>query len=359
MFAEISQWAPIIRSVTTLVIAVIAALVIHFIIFHVVVRFTSKSGKPVIDSIKRHCYKPARWLLVFIALRLVLPLLITTVMPEQLAGFLEHLTGIAIIIFICWLIIGFVFVLEDYVLSRFDIQKSDNLRARKVYTQLRVATRIIIAVVIIIGIASVLMTFPRVQQLGTTILASAGVVGIVVGLAAQKTIGTFIAGLQIAITQPIRIDDVVIVEGEWGRIEEITLTYVVVKIWDQRRLVLPITYFIEKPFQNWTRTTSDLLGTVYLYLDYKIPVDVIRDELKKILEESEKWDKRVCVVQVTDTSEKCIQVRALVSAADASAAWGLRCEVREKLIDFIAKNYPDSLPRVRASLDKPEKENLS
>jgi len=195
-----------------------------------------------------------------------------------------------------------------------------------------------------------LMTFPKVRQLGTTILASAGIIGIVVGMAAQRTIGTFIAGLQIAITQPIRVDDVVIVENEWGRIEEITLTYVVVKIWDLRRLIVPITYFIEKPFQNWTRVTADILGTVYIYVDYTVPVDSVREELQRVLKESEHWDGKVCVLQVTNTSEQTVELRALMSAADASTAWSLRCEVREKLIDFMKKKYPQALPKLRAEL---------
>jgi small-conductance mechanosensitive channel len=169
-------------------------------------------------------------------------------------------------------------------------------------------------------------------------------------MAAQRTIGTFIAGVQIALTQPIRIDDVVIVEGEWGRVEEITLTYVVVKIWDLRRLVLPITYFIEKPFQNWTRVTADLLGTVYLYVDYTVPFEEVRKELKRLVEESELWDKKVCVLQVTNATEHAVELRALVSASDASKAWTLRCHVREKLVEFVQKNYPEALPRVRAEL---------
>ena len=195
-----------------------------------------------------------------------------------------------------------------------------------------------------------LMTFERVRQLGTTILASAGVVGIVVGMAAQRTIATFIAGLQIAITQPIRVDDVVIVENEWGRIEEITLTYVVVRIWDLRRLIVPITYFIESPFQNWTRTSADILGTVFIYTDYTVPVNAIREQLQKILNESEHWDKKVCVLQVTNASDRTMELRALMSAADASAAWTLRCEVREKLLAFIKKEYPQALPRLRTEL---------
>jgi small-conductance mechanosensitive channel len=191
-----------------------------------------------------------------------------------------------------------------------------------------------------------------VRQLGTAILASAGIIGVVVGMAAQRTISTFIAGLQIAFTQPIRVDDVVIVENEWGRIEEITLTYVVVRIWDLRRLVVPITYFIEKPFQNWTRVTADILGTVFIYVDYTVSVDAVREQLQKILNDCELWDKKVCVLQVTNTTEKTVELRALMSAEDASKAWTLRCHVREKLVEFVQKNYPNALPKIRAELDK-------
>jgi len=195
-----------------------------------------------------------------------------------------------------------------------------------------------------------LMTFEKVRQLGTSILASAGVIGIIVGVAAQRTIATFLAGIQIAVTQPIRIDDVVIVENEWGRIEEITLTYVVVRIWDLRRLVLPITYFIEKPFQNWTRVTADILGTVFIYVDYTVPIQAVREELHRILQNSKLWDKKVWGLQVTNTTEHTVELRALMSAPDASSAWDLRCEVRERLVEFIQKNYPDGLPKVRAEI---------
>ena len=210
----------------------------------------------------------------------------------------------------------------------------------------------------ILALAAILMTFDKVRQLGASILASAGIAGIIVGLAAQRSIATLLAGIQIALTQPIRIDDVVIVENEWGRIEEITLTYVVVRIWDLRRLIVPITYFIEKPFQNWTRISADLLGTVFLYTDYTVPIQAVREELRRILEGSEKWDRRVCVLQVTDTTERTVQLRALVSAADSSKAWDLRCEVREKLVDFLQKNYPHALPRVRAEIDEHKQENM-
>jgi len=196
----------------------------------------------------------------------------------------------------------------------------------------------------------VLMSFDEFRQLGTGILASAGLVGLVVGFAAQKTLGNLLAGIQLAITQPIRLDDVVIVEGEWGRIEEITLTYVVVRIWDLRRLVLPIGYFLERPFQNWTRVSADILGTVFLYVDYTVPVDAIRAELERIVQGSKDWDGEVCGVQVTDTSAQGIELRALVSAADASKAWDLRCAVREQLVAFLQREYPAALPRLRGEL---------
>jgi small-conductance mechanosensitive channel len=213
-----------------------------------------------------------------------------------------------------------------------------------------------IVVVGILALAIILMTFEKVRHLGTSILASAGIAGIIIGLAAQQTIATLLAGIQIAITQPIRLDDVVIVEGEWGRIEEITLTYVVVRIWDLRRLVLPITYFLEKPFQNWTRVSAELLGTVFFYVDYTVPVEAIRQELHRIVEGSKFWDQGLCILTVTNATERTVELRALVSAADSSKAWDLRCEVREKLLDFIQKNYPDGLPKVRGEFRASEKE---
>ena len=277
-------------------------------------------------------------------------------LPDRYLGAIKQVFSLFFIGLVSWLLIKITSVLDDCVLSRFKVDEKDNLRARKIHTQLKVLKRIVIIVVAILALGTMLMTFEKVRQLGTTILASAGIIGIVVGMAAQRTIGTFIAGLQIAFTQPIRIDDVVIVENEWGRIEEITLTYVVVKIWDLRRLVVPITYFIEKPFQNWTRVTSDLLGTVYIYVDYTVPFEAIREELHHILKNSELWDGKVCVLQVTNTSDRTIELRALMSASDASTGWSLRCEVREKLIEFIQKNYPQSLPKLRAELKQLPKE---
>jgi small-conductance mechanosensitive channel len=325
----------------------LAGIMGHYLIFKILLRFANRTKSSLDNSFVKHCYRPMQWTAVLFIIRLVLPAAELTDRYRTLA---EHVLSLLFIGLVSWLLIKISFVLEDYILSRFRVDEKDNLRARKIHTQLRVLKRIITTVVGILALGTMLMTFDKVRQLGTTILASAGIIGIVVGMAAQRTIGTFIAGLQIAFTQPIRVDDVVIVENEWGRIEEITLTYVVVKIWDLRRLVVPITYFIEKPFQNWTRITSDLLGTVYLYLDYTIPIQVVRNEFDRILKKSDHWDGKVNVVQVTNATDKTVEVRALMSASDSSSAWTLRCEVREKLIDFLQKNYPQHLPRLRAEL---------
>ena len=321
----------------------------HFFLFKMIRRVAQRTGSVIDDSLVRRCYRPLQWTIIIFVIRLILP----AALSERISAGANHILSLLLIGSVSWLLIKSVYVLEDYVLSQFEVGVKDNLRARKIHTQLRLLKRIAIIVVGIIALATMLMTFPKVRQLGTTILASAGIIGIVVGMAAQRTIGTFIAGLQIAFTQPIRVDDVVIVENEWGRIEEITLTYVVVRIWDMRRLIVPITYFIEKPFQNWTRVTADILGTIFLYVDYTVPIDAVRKELQRLLKKSELWDGKVCVLQVTNTSERTIELRALVSAADASAAWSLRCEVREKLIDFIRNNYPQALPRLRAELGSP------
>jgi small-conductance mechanosensitive channel len=220
-----------------------------------------------------------------------------------------------------------------------------------------VIRKIIITTVVIIATGSVLMLFDPVRQFGTSILASAGIAGIVIGFAAQRTLGNVLAGIQIALTQPLLIDDIVVVEGEFGQIEEITLTYVTVRTWDLRRMILPITYFVEKPFQNWSRVSTDLLGAVVLYLDYQAPIGELRKELKRLVQNNPKWDRKVCGLQVTDTKQTTIEVRALVSSTDPGKVFDLRCEVREGLIEFLCRNYPESLPRQR-SVSEPRDEGI-
>jgi small-conductance mechanosensitive channel len=211
--------------------------------------------------------------------------------------------------------------------------------------------KVAIVVVVIIALALILLSFDSVRKYGATLLTSAGVVGIIVGFAAQKTIGNLLAGFQIAFTQPIKIDDAVVVEGEWGWIEEINLTYVVVKIWDMRRLVLPITYFTEKPFQNWTRTSAQILGSVFLYTDYSLPIDALRDEFNDVLTNTPLWDGTGKSVQVTDSTDRHITIRLLMTAKNSPTAWDLRCYVREKMLTWIQENYPESLPRTRAEIN--------
>jgi small-conductance mechanosensitive channel len=263
----------------------------------------------------------------------------------------RNATSLLLIAIVAFILFQIVDAAASFVLNKHRIDVSDNLVARSIYTQVVVLKKVALTAIGIFTLASMLMVFDSVRQFGASILASAGIAGIVVGFAAQRSIATLLAGFQIALTQPIRLDDVVIVEGEWGRIEDITLTYVVVRVWDLRRLVVPITYFIEQPFQNWTRSSADILGTVFLYVDYAVPLDALRAELTRLLEASRFWDRKVNLLQVTDAKEQTLEIRALASAADASLAWDLRCEIREKLVAFIQQNYPESLPRLRASLD--------
>ena len=341
--------------VTTLITIVAAAVIgflAHLISLAILKPIVQRTPSKLDDYFLKHWRQPARLIIICLAVMLALQLI---EVPSKLLG-IDHILGLVLIASVAWLVIKTTYVLEDYVLAKFDVTVKDNLKARAIHTQFRLFKRIVIFIVVVLAVGLMLMTFPPVRHLGTSVLASAGILGLIVGLAAQKSLATVLAGIQIAITQPIRLDDVVIVENEWGRIEEITLTYVVVRIWDLRRLVLPITYFIEKPFQNWTRVTADILGTVFLYTDYTVPVEAVRAELERILKGSANWDGKVCVLQVTNATERALELRALMSAADASIAWGLRCEVREKLIKFIQQDYPQALPKTRAVLDQPQKD---
>jgi small-conductance mechanosensitive channel len=284
---------------------------------------------------------------------LLLPLLR---LPENWTWVTQKAFGSLLIVALSILIVRGVNAVQQALLSRHRMDVPDNLPARRIYTQVSVIRKIIVTAVVIIATGSVLMLFDPVRQFGTSILASAGIAGIVLGFAAQKTLGNVLAGIQIALTQPLLIDDIVVVEGEFGQIEEITLTYVTVRTWDLRRLVLPITYFIEKPFQNWSRVSTELLGTVILYLDYQVPLGELRKELKRLVENNPKWDRRVCGLQVTDTKQSTIEVRALVSGTDPGKTFDLRCEVREGLIEFLRRDYPESLPRVRNVDEGPDEE---
>lgn len=267
---------------------------------------------------------------------------------------LNHLNTLIIIAIVTWICMQGIRIFVYYLNTKLDINTSDNLNARKSLTQINVFKNIANTVILILAISIGFLTFDGVRNVGLSLLTSAGVLGIIIGLAAQKSIGMILSGIQIAITQPIRIDDVVIVENEWGRIEEITLTYVVVKIWDERRLVLPVNYFLEKPFQNWTRTNANILGTLFITVDYNFPIDALREELPKMLAKNTNWDKRVANIQLTNIDHRGKELRVLISSADASKNWDLRVAMREEIVNYISANFPESFAKIRIK-DESEK----
>ena len=294
----------------------------------------------------------ARYALVIVAIALLLPLVPLSSAATAITAKLLLLATIALI---GWSALIAIKLAADLYLLRFRLDVADNLLARKLNTQVRVLERATEILVVLITLGFALMTFDSVRQYGVSLFASAGVAGLVAGLAARPLLSSLIAGIQIAVTQPIRLDDAIVVEGEFGTVEEITATYVVIKLWDWRRLILPLSYFIEKPFQNWTRESAAIIGAVLLYLDYRAPVARLREKLEQIVHASRLWDGRVVNLQVSDAKDHTIELRALVSAASSGAAWDLRCEVREQLIAFLQREHPAALPRQRAELSLREK----
>ncbi len=313
--------------------------------------WTNKNGSKLDEIVLPLVVRSLRAIVPVVGIIFALPVI---GLSQEYAAVVSKGSSILMILVLAWILFQAVQVGEHAVLAKYDIKAADNLQARKVYTQVHVLGKTIYVVIAIFTVASVLMLFEEVRRLGTSLLASAGVVGVIAGFAAQRTIANLFAGFQVAITQPIRLDDVVIVETEWGRVEEITLTYVVVHLWDDRRLILPLSYFIEKPFQNWTRASADLLGSVLLWVDYSLPVENIRSAAKQIIESSTLWDKRFWNLQVSDANERAMQIRILATATDSSKAWDLRCEIREKLIGYIQQNHPKGLPRTRSDVNWPQ-----
>ena len=344
----LAEWRSWIYPAVLLLGAGLAGLVLQFILVAVLRSLGRRLESVALSSLVRRCARPAALVLPVLLMNLTAPLAVS---GDVLVTVRQALT-ILLILSGSWLLIRLTAVFQDAISHRLRIDVADNLQARRLQTQFRILRQVFVFVIGVLALSAILMTFEPLRRFGTAMLASAGIAGIVVGFAAQRTLSNLIAGFQIALTQPIRIDDVVIVEGEWGRIEEFTLTYVVVRIWDLRRLIVPISYFLEKPFENWTRVSADILGTVYLYVDYTVPLEAVRQELHRIVQASAHWDGKVWGLSVTNATEKTVELRALVSAADSGHAWELRCEVREKLIIFLQQNYPDSLPRIRAELEQ-------
>lgn len=344
-----------------LLIAVIFILL--FIIFAAVFNFimkkwqqrSVKSSSPIDDFIIRLFRIPGKWVIFALMLNIL-----STLMKEDTPVFvaLQKTGQILLILVTGWFIVQIIRALFHYWQRKLDITHTNNLEARKRLTQMTMIERIVVITIAFIFVSIALMTIDSVRQLGVSLLASAGLAGIVVGFAAQRSFGQVFSGIQIAFTQPVRLDDVVVIEGEWGRIEEINITYAVVKIWDERRLIVPIDYFLNNPVQNWTRNASDILGTVFLYVSYDLPVDPLRGELARIVKDDPNWDGRVQNIQVTGSKEWYKELRVLVSSADSSRNWDLRVALRERLIDYINHNYPGSFATISSmssgkTVDKP------
>jgi small-conductance mechanosensitive channel len=339
------NWHDLLLSAIFITVALAVALAVHFVVFWLLRKLAVRKKTSVLDqSLIRHGEGPTRLIFPLLAVLVVLPGLPLT---PTLMSALEHITGLGLIAAIAWLLVLTIDVTADLLAERYRIDVADNLLARRVQTQFQMMRRIMIVVVAIVTLAIMLMTFPAIKHIGVSLLASAGLAGLVVGMAMKGTLTNLIASVQIAFSQPFRLGDAVIVEGEFGWIEEIGTMYVTVRIWDLRRLVLPLSYFLDHPFQNWTRTSADLLANTVLHVDYTVPMEELRQELKRICASSKLWGGKVCALQVSDASEHTVQLRALMDARNSSDAWDIRCLVREKLIEYLQKNYPGSLPRYR------------
>jgi small-conductance mechanosensitive channel len=331
---------------TAFVIAALLALLVHGATMRLVRRLMPASfeyGRTLIDR----THTLTRVGLVLVALAIVLP---AVPLGPQATRIGAHLLFVAVIMLLGWSATTALTLATDFYLRRSTIGEGTDPLARKHVTQVRMLRRVVTTLVGVVTVAAALMTFDSVKQYGVSLIASAGAAGIVVGLALRPLLTNLFAGIQLAVTQPIRIGDAVIVENEWGWVEEITGTYVVIKLWDWRRMVVPLSYFLEKPFQNWTRQSTNLIGTVLLWVDYTVPVAPIRRKLEEIAKASKLWDGQVVNLQVVDSNERAVQLRALVSARTSPQAWDLRCEVREKLILFLQEEFPGALPKQRAEL---------
>ena len=341
---DLLDWLPdLVVALLILAMAVLFALALHRWA-RKLVRRAIAGRYPFVFSVFTQTRGLTKAALLILAMMLAVPV---APLPPETAALLARMMAVAVIGLIGWAAIVALHIAADLYLRRFRLDIDDNLLARKHNTQVRVLARTVDVLLIMLTLSAALMTFPAVRQYGVSLFASAGVAGIVAGLAARPVLSNLMAGVQLAMTQPIRLYDAVIVENEYGTIEEITSTYVVVKLWDLRRMIVPLTYFIEKPFQNWTRENSSLIGNVMMYLDYRAPVGIIRQKFRDIVKESKLWDGQTAALQITDFKEGTMELRLLMSARSSGAAFDLRCEVREKLIDFIQHEHPEALPHSR------------
>ena len=333
--------------------AVVGMLV--YLVLRPIARRISKHAA-VANAVNRQLDKPLRFLFPLVAVQVALE-----GAPDDLAHIdgVRQLVTVLLIAAFTSAAIAAVRGVADAVVVLHPQDVADNLEARRILSQTRVLARIAIGIALFAGVAFILMTFPRARQFGASLLASAGLSALVIGLAAKSVFGNLLAGLQIALSQPIRIDDVLIVQGEWGRVEEITSTYVVMKIWDERRLVIPLQWFIDNPFQNWTRTTSQIIGSVFFWVDYTTNLEPLRKEATRLAQGSKDYDGRVCLLQVVDTSERAMKLRLIVSSPSAGQSWDLCCLVREGIIALMQREQPGALPRIRAEMNEPAQSHAS
>lgn len=322
--------------------------VFHWLVFRFVRKQEDKRDARffVTLGLQQYLGKPARAIFLVTCLFFVLPFI---PVPENIHAILREVLALAMVSSLGWFAVGVVYVVQGVLYRRYDMSQDNNVDARRFRTQFQLLRRVIVTFIIVITIAACAYTFhdDRLWRAGTGLLASAGLASLILASAAKSTVGNFLAGLQIALTQPIRIDDVVVVAGEWGRIEEINSAYVVIKIWDLRRLIVPLSWFIENSFANWTRESSDILGTAFLYLDYSVPVDPLRQKLNDIVHSAKQWDGKVVGLQVTDLREHTMELRCLVSSRNSSENFDLRCIVREEMMKFVRENYPEAFPTAR------------
>jgi small-conductance mechanosensitive channel len=332
---------------TLILLCFLVGAILNLIAFKILELYNRKRALAWLMFLIKHLKRPMHFFVPFLLALITLPVFSSyTYFAAS-----DKIIYILFCISFGWVLIRLVYAFTDSVLATHSITVKNNLRERKLITQIQFLRRLFIVIIVTVFLSVILLDFENVRKIGAGILTSAGILGVILGFAAQKSLGNLLAGFQIAFSQPIRIDDVVIVENEWGNIEEITLTYVVIRLWDLRRLVVPLNYFIEKPFQNWTKTSADILGTVFLYLDYSIPLDELRKEFDRVIKTSPLWDGKTSVLQVTNTTEKTIEIRALMSSENAGSSYDLRCYIREKLISFVQMNYPDCLPRARTEVN--------
>ena len=321
--------------------------VVHFIVFRVLRRKEKQSKDARWGSVQQYLSHPARAIFLITCLLIALP--IVPQVPAGVQAVVRQGLVMALVVALGWFAVGCVYVFQAAILRKYDLSAENNVRARRVHTQFQLFRRMFITFIVIVDIGALLWTFndPRIWHYGSGLLASAGIASIIVATAAKSTVANLLAGLQIAMTEPIRIDDVVVVQGEWGRVEEINSAYVIVRLWDLRRLVVPLSYFIENSVQNWTRQSADIMGTAFLYVDYSIPVEDLRQQLNAIVHASPLWDKKVCGLQVTNLSEHSMELRCLVSSRNASENFDLRCLVREQMAAWIQQNHPTAFPITR------------